>query len=497
MYNGVHRVRPTDSQTSGHHRAGDETAPSSDRTDCVGPGEEKDKQLASAGTTEAGTRASPVEVTALGRAIGQGAAANLLVTGVGNLLQPLVLLTLARLMRLEEFGSFVFASSLLAVFGLVGRLGFDTAAVRFVATYRVRRQWSSLRGFRCFSDATVLATSLFIAVLLAATVWGLGTSLPDGLAGTLLVGCLLLPVSGLEALRAAYLQALKRVALAPLPGLVYRPLLLASSALFLFLRPGFAGLTSATIMACQVFATTGAVISGSLLVRASLPPEVATNRPDYSPRRLWARTAVPLSFVSGLKVVLNRTDILVVGSLLGPAEAGIYAVATRLAQVVSMGLSVANSISMPMVAELHTLERRDSLQRLLNLTTTATSLWSLITTAILITGASFFLGIFGPEFERGAAVLRFLALGQFVNGATGPVGTLLNMTGHERENARMLACVVGINLLLSIPAVSGFGPMGAAAVTSGLIATKNLWTLRVVKRRLGVSAVLLGTRTEQ
>jgi O-antigen/teichoic acid export membrane protein len=57
------------------------------------------------------------------------------------------------------------------------------------------------------------------------------------------------------------------------------------------------------------------------------------------------------------------------------------------------------------------------------------------------------LGLYGEAFRSGASVLVVLAIGQIVNGATGPVGYLLNMTGHERTNARILSWVVGANLL--------------------------------------------------
>ena len=426
------------------------------------------------------------------RRVFQAAASNFLVTSSGQLLQVFVLLALARWLPLGQFGAFVLASSLLSILGLFGRLGFDTATIRFAANYQVSRDWSRLKGYLRFSEGVVLASSLSLAVLLALTVWAFRDRLTEGLPATLWVGCLLLPVSGMEALRAARLQAYKRVVVSSLIGNVLRPALLGCLALIAFSPPPFVDPTGAAALTCQLLATAVAVGVGSLLLGSSAPTVWRGVQPDYSPRRFWGRTALPLNLVSGLRIVLARTDILMVGALMGGEEAAVYATASRLAQLVSSGLAAANSITRPMVAELSSVGRRDSMQRLVNLTTTATSLWSLITAAILIAAAPFLLGLFGSEFERGAPVLSFLAIGHVMNGITGPVGILMNMTGHERENARILAYVAALNLLLGVPAILGFGAAGAAAVTGGLMALKNLWTWRTVKRRLGICSTPLG-----
>ena len=48
---------------------------------------------------------------------------------------------------------------------------------------------------------------------------------------------------------------------------------------------------------------------------------------------------LPLFLLSGMRIIHSQTDILMVGSLLGTREAGIYAVAARIAESVRRALA--------------------------------------------------------------------------------------------------------------------------------------------------------------
>jgi O-antigen/teichoic acid export membrane protein len=84
-----------------------------------------------------------------------------------------------------------------------------------------------------------------------------------------------------------------------------------------------------------------------------------------------------------------------------------------------------------------------------------------------------------------------LAAGQLINGATGPVGLLLNMTGHQDDNVRVLGWITLANAALSVPAILLWGPIGTAAVTGLLNAAKNVWSCGLVRRRLGIDPSIL------
>ena len=77
------------------------------------------------------------------------------------------------------------------------------------------------------------------------------------------------------------------------------------------------------------------------------------------------------------------------------------------------------------------------------------------------------MAVFGPEFGEGAMAVAILAVGQLVNIGTGPVGTLLMMTGYQRIVlwANLGQCLLAAGLLLLLTPYTG---LLGAAIASGL-----------------------------
>jgi O-antigen/teichoic acid export membrane protein len=106
---------------------------------------------------------------------------------------------------------------------------------------------------------------------------------------------------------------------------------------------------------------------------------------------------------------------------------------------------------------------------------------------LLILAGGVLLGwIFGAEFISARAPLAILAVGQLVNAAFGSVGFLLNMTGHEAVNARILWQSALLNILLNVVLIPIFGMNGAAVATAMSLAFWNVSLYRQVKNRLGI-----------
>lgn len=99
------------------------------------------------------------------------------------------------------------------------------------------------------------------------------------------------------------------------------------------------------------------------------------------------------------------------------------------------------------------------------------------------------LSIFGPDFVAASAALRILALGQLVNLATGSVGTILIMTGHQRIS--LLNSVAGavMVVILGLILIPRYGATGAAAAASITMAIRNISATYLVWRFVGVNVV--------
>ena len=75
--------------------------------------------------------------------------------------------------------------------------------------------------------------------------------------------------------------------------------------------------------------------------------------------------ALPLVLVTGFHFVNTRCSVLMIGAFRDTAEVGIYAAASRLAEMVGFGLVAVNLGSAPLISELHSQGRHRELQRML------------------------------------------------------------------------------------------------------------------------------------
>lgn len=191
----------------------------------------------------------------------------------------------------------------------------------------------------------------------------------------------------------------------------------------------------------------------------------STNRPQTSYRRLfrdfWAFT-LPRSFASIFRTAVLWLDVLLVGALLSPEAAGIYAVATRLLQ---FGLAVAmavGQVSQPMISRLIARGETTETRGLYEI---ATSWQMLLTWPQYIAIALFavpILSLFGSEFAGGAPVVVVLAASAIIGSAAGPVDMVLLMAGKSMWSFWNTALSLAINLTLNLILIPRIGIFGAA-----------------------------------
>ncbi len=396
-------------------------------------------------------------------------------------------LVLARVLGVHEYGVFAVARSWIDVCALLAVVGIDSSLVRFVSQYRVQKDAAALNGIlRWGGRVPLMAGSLVGAVFLMAA-WLFRERIGDSLSRALMAGGAGLPLLALVTTRQAALRGFKRAGFNELPLSVIRPLLLLAGVLLLPIV--FSGtITAVAAMGINIIALLAALAVAERYVRREVPPADAAVLPRYEARR-WLGVSAPMLLDSTMRVAVNEIDVIVIGIVLGPAQAGIYAVALNLARLMAFGLAAGNTITAPLISELNTRGDRESLQSVVRLACGISTGVALAVGLMLVLVRSFALDLFGEAFQAGSALVLILAAGQFVNAATGPVVGLLNMTGLQTVNLRITVVIALLNVGLSYPAIRWFGMEGAAALTGGLVAIRNLWCWWEVRKRLEISAL--------
>ena len=69
---------------------------------------------------------------------------------------------------------------------------------------------------------------------------------------------------------------------------------------------------------------------------------------------------------------------------------------------------------------------------------------------------------------------------------TGPIGSMLVMTGHERWSMAYALVALVLTAILSASVIPAFGLTGAAIVSASILAFRNLIALFLVSRLIGL-----------
>jgi O-antigen/teichoic acid export membrane protein len=373
---------------------------------------------------------------------------------------------LARTLGKENYGLYIYALAWMNVALLAAKLEFDTNAMRFIGAYTGTGNWSMLRGFLQRSRQVVGFASIAVAVSCAAAVWLFRASLRPELAASYLFACALLVVTALIQLEAASLQAFRRVLAAQLPNMIVRPILFAGamaiSTYVLGIRLG-----APHAVAMNLAATIVALALTIRYRRAATPPEVSRSKPTYQ-TGVWVHASGGFLLINTAQLVLSsQSDVLVVGTLLGTSEAGLYGVASQLANLIGFGVVALMFVVAPMISNLHAAKRHADLQRLVTMTVRASAAVSLPVLLGLLLLGRFVLGWFGPTFVNAYPILLILSVGAIIASIVGLLaGFIMTMTGHQYQAGVIISITAGLNLLLSFVLTPRFGALGAATATA-------------------------------
>jgi O-antigen/teichoic acid export membrane protein len=398
---------------------------------------------------------------------------------------------LARALGVSGFGIYAYAFALLELLTVPTALGLPTLVMRNVAVYSAQKDWGHLRGLLVRANQAVLGMSLLLMLLAGGTTWLLADWFqnPQALT-TFWLALVLLPFFGLTALRGACLRGLHRVVLGRIPELLVRPILFLALVGAVWIRGE--RLTPELALGLQLLAVGCAFFLGAVWLLRCLPRAVKGTAPAYE-TRAWAGSALPFLFIGGLGLINSHTALIMLGWFGTAADVGVYRVASIGAGLVVLTFAAACGALAPSVARLYAEGDTARLQRVITLSARAILLSSLpVALALVFLGRWILSGVFGLEYAVGAMALAILAFGQLVNAGTGLATLVLNMTGHQRDTAKVVALSALVNVALNALFIPLWGIEGAALASALSMIMWNILLAVLAHRRLGLHATALG-----
>lgn len=216
----------------------------------------------------------------------------------------------------------------------------------------------------------------------------------------------------------------------------------------------------------------------------------APGRSDPQLFKKFLNEARPLAIMEFMQIATQWLPVLILAQIATLSDVADYHVASRIAFLATFILFGVTAVVAPNLAKLHAAGRMKELSQLYRRSAAISMVAGGLPLTILFVFPSIVLEIFGHTYQSGVWVLRVLVVGQIINMVSGPVMTLLVMTGNQRaaRNAGILggclALVVAFGLSLHL------GALGVAIGVSLSVIAQNLLGMFYAKKYLRIS--LLG-----
>jgi O-antigen/teichoic acid export membrane protein len=408
----------------------------------------------------------------------------------GAALDYLVNLLLARWMGLQQFGLYTYQLGWSQLLATVAWLGLTQASSRFIPTYAAQKDWSKLRGWVDGGRAAVLTAGLLLALAALAVTSALARGRPPS--AVALAGFALVPLLALVTLHQWLIRAARSSfwAYAP-PALLFRLLLAAAAAA--------AHQVTGGLQALAALAATAVAAAGTLALQIPALSRILPRETWRAPRQyelpLWTRVGLPIFAVAVCQVAITQVDLVLLGLLRSPAEAGTYAAAMKVSEFAIFFHLGLVSAAAPLIVPVYRSGDRLELQRLLDSFGRVALVPHLVICGLIIALGLPLLGLYGSAFRAAYPAVVLLALGHLSNASTGPVTTLLMMTGRERSAARIFVVSTAAAVLLHAALIPRWGVEGAAWGTFLSAVLWNVWLATVARRTLRVRTCILHPAT--
>lgn len=397
---------------------------------------------------------------------------------------------LSRLLGLHGYGIYVIALGWALVLTLPARMGFENSALRYSTIYLEEGRSGLLRGFVEAAAAAVVVSSLVAALAMVLLAGRFSRELPFG---ALIWGAAAVLPFALLSVASALIRTTRRIFASQFYDQLLRPglliLLLGGAAIL------GSSLDAPDTLALTAIAATLSLVALLIHLRHVLAPALRAAA-DFSEWRAWFSLSLPLLVMGAMQELLNQLEIILLGSLAGPREAGLFSAAWRLASLAPFALVALSVASGPLVASAHHRRAWTELHAITRLSARLGLGFAALASVLLLVLGRPLLAIFGPEFPQAWPALAILLAGALVNAFTGIVGYLLTLTGRQAQALVIFGATVVVSLGLNLVLIPRFGIIGAAVASASAMCASNLAMLIYVRWTLGIdsSAIALPPR---
>jgi O-antigen/teichoic acid export membrane protein len=393
---------------------------------------------------------------------------------------------IVRYLSKADYGAFAYGLSIVSLGASIVAFGLDRSITRFIPIYEEDREYDKLWGTIVMALGTILSLSFVILLLVYGLQgWIAGTLVSDRQAvSLLLIMIFLTPIQALDGLLMGMFAVFskpraiffRRNVLAPGLRLTVVLLLVLGEAGVEFLAAGYvaAGAVGIALYGFMLFRT---------LRQDGLLDHLHVGQVTMPAREVFGFT-VPLLASDLLFVVVNTSDVLLLGHYRGSVEVGELRVVWPAAHLNQLVMGSFTLLFTPVAARLFA--RRD--YKGISDLYWQTAIWIAIL-SFPIFALTFSLAqpltstLYGARYEDSATYLALLSLAYYFNAALGFNGLTLKVFGKVYFIVVISLVAAIVNLGLNFLLIPRYGALGAAIGTASTLIAYNV--LKQVGLRMG------------
>jgi O-antigen/teichoic acid export membrane protein len=388
----------------------------------------------------------------------------------------------------DTMGIFALCTTVLSIASILGRLGTDTALLRFVAEYSAQGRKDLVKEVHGKALKIVVPFSISLTIILFFSSPYISKYIfhKEHLSNYFQITSLAVLPFVLIFINSQSLRAIKRIReYAFFQNISY----FLFGSIFLLILLIFSVKNSLPVIAYVLAIFTGAIFCHILWKKQSrLDSSHVSN--EMSTRNIL-HVSIPMLLSSSMLMITQWTNTLMLGIFRTEAEVGIFNVAAKISTSISFTLIAINTIAAPKFAEFYGGKDIRGLEKFVQQSTKLIFWTSFPILLVIAIFPSFILGIFGEEFKAGVFALLLLTIGQFISSISGSVGTLLNMTGKQKVYQYIMIATAVLNIILNVLMIPKYGIIGAAIVTMVSFAFWNLSSVIYIKYSLNIMTLYI------
>ena len=383
-------------------------------------------------------------------------------------------------------GLFSLSFTLLSIFVVLSKLGMDSLIVKQIPEYKAKGIHGAERSIYRRLIGVVLSFSIFISILIyfCSNLISVFFQNPDLEPSIKLIAIAIIP-SVVLSMNAECLRGLEQMKFF---AYLQNGSVMLLSVFVLMLASTLFDIGIVTPIFVYFIAVCIVAIFSMFFIHKKLPYAVLVDKSITLKATL--KTSLPMLVSGAVFMIMNWTDVLMLGYYSGADQVGIYNLCFKLASIITFAQFAINSYAAPRISSYYHSDKLDELKALISKIAWLNFIISSPFFLVLLFLGDQILPLFGEEFKSGTLVLLLLIVAQLVNALSGPVLYILNMTGKEFVARNMVLVAALVNVVLNFILIPLYGIVGAAVAASIAMVVWNICSIVYIYKNYGLLTVV-------